>query len=136
MADGTTRAIEDVRVGESVASYDPSTGALVSRRVTETFAHAEGELDEPMLLIDGAILVTANHPFFTAGSWVRADALSPGAEVVEVVAGGEQLATTSRRIRSVVRVPGRPRTFNLEVEGTHDYFAGSLLVHNKLPCVK
>ena len=35
------------------------------------------------------------------------------------------------RVETLKAVAGRLTTYNLEVAGTHDYFAGGYLVHNK-----
>jgi len=124
MADGTTRAIETVEVGDEVLSYDIESGAIVSSPVEEVFVH---ESSEDLLLIDGRLEVTPNHEFYVNHEWVRADSL--GAEdVLTVLDAG---SGSCRAIGAIEPISARGVVYNLEVGGTHNYFAGGVLVHNK-----
>jgi hypothetical protein len=134
MADGTTQAIETIRVGERVVTFDPATSSLGEGTVTETFAHDAEQSTSGTLLINGDLEATPNHPFFSGGAWVRADQLRVGGELLELASSGAtMLSASTGSVRSIAARPGHIRTFNLEVEGAHDYFANGVLVHNKIP---
>ncbi|HVU01625.1 MAG TPA: Hint domain-containing protein [Polyangiaceae bacterium] len=129
LADGTTRPIERIRVGDRVLAYDVTTGTTRPQRVSETFHHAARENQDGIVLVDGALVATGNHPFYANGRWVRADELRAGDRLVRL--SGAAAATAM--IGSVEALGGEQETWNLEVEGDHDYFAGGVLVHNKPP---
>ena len=78
MADGTTKPISKIEVGDEVLAYDPETGDRGPRKVTDLWVHQDDLVD---LEIGGAIVATTeDHPFWneTDRQWERADALDPG----------------------------------------------------------
>ncbi len=127
LAGGGTRAIEAVRVGDEVLGYDTATGRVEAARVLKTFLHPAAATPTT-LVVNGHLRVTPDHPFYAGGAWVRADHLRVGDMLLEVGAHG---AVRPTPVVSITRVPGGMRTYNLEVAGVHDYFAGGVLVHNK-----
>jgi hypothetical protein len=129
MADGTSRPIEQVQVGQMVLAYDVSTGIARPQRVSKTFRHAAGENQDGMVLINGTVRATGNHPVYANGRFVRADELVTGDRLVELSSGS--LSTAS--IQAIEMSGEAVETFNLEVDEDHDYFAGGVLVHNKPP---
>jgi len=130
MADGSLRPIEDVRAGERVLSWDVESGRMVASVVSETFHHAAVQA-RATVLVNGSLRATPEHPFFANGRWVKAAELSVGDLLLEIDLDGRAVAKVP--VRSLERLPGGVDTFNLEVAGTHDYFAGGVLVHNKPP---
>lgn len=129
LADGRSRPIEKVRVGDMVLADDTRTGLLVPAEVVRTFVHSP-EMTKETLVIDGTLRTTPNHPFFANGRWVRADALRVGDVLVSLAPDG---GTRKTQVSSIEKAPGGMTTYNLEVAGVHDYFAGGVLVHNKPP---
>lgn len=130
LADGSTRAIEAIRVGDVVLAYDERTGTLAPHAVTQTFAHPVA--DEPIVVINGALQATGNHPFFVDGRWVRADHLSSGDPLTQLRGDGAGIDRHAAGVSSLATSSAAPpAVFNLEVEGAHTYFAGGVLVHNK-----
>jgi Pretoxin HINT domain len=133
MADGTTKRIEDVRVGDSVLAQDPETGEKSARKVTHLWVHDD---EYVRLEIDGAtVLTTANHPFWddTDKRWERADELGVGDMV---------LTADGRRVRvgHMQSAAGHGAAYNLTVEGLHTYHVlvghDAVLVHNVCPVVE
>jgi hypothetical protein len=120
MADGTLKPIVDVAVGDSVLGTDEA-GVTSENTVTETFIHRG---DNETLLLNGSIVVTPVHPIKTQRGWVTAGEL----------AIGDTLYTQSGSITVSSLVPGPllASVYNLEVEPAHTYYAGGILVHNKL----
>ncbi|MEU4157784.1 polymorphic toxin-type HINT domain-containing protein [Actinoplanes sp. NPDC026670] len=139
MADGSVKAIEDVRVGDLVRNAEPG-GTVQAHRVTEVHV-TETDTEFTELTVTGpdgrraVVTGTQNHPFYslnrqafvdagrlTAGDLLRTD----GAEPVTVV--------------SVRNYTGSMTTHDLSVEGVHTYFVvdGGLpiLVHNTCPVIQ
>jgi RHS repeat-associated protein len=129
MADGTTRRIADVKVGEMVMAADPQTGERGPRRVTEVIV-GTGKKELVDVQIDGhTITATDGHPFWVADQrrWVDAKDLEPG-NLLRTSAGTYvQVDTVRKRTQSKT-------VYNLSVDGLHTYHvvAGSndVLVHN------
>lgn len=127
LADGSLKPIELIKVGDMVMGVDKE-GELVASEVSETFAHS----DEPGFCIieteDNKVLKTTdNHPVRNCNKYVEAGSLKPG-DAITILDNKKLTQTKITRIivdTSVVDV------YNLEVSGTHNYFAEGCLVHNK-----
>jgi len=128
MADGTELAIEKIRKGDKILAFDTHTDSLVRTVVTKTFVHPP-EATAYTLVINGSLRATPNHPFFANHAWVRADHLKPGDRIIVL----DNHDFKSDTIRSIKNAKGHVTTYNIEVNGVHDYFANGLLVHNKFP---
>lgn len=136
LADGSTKRIDQVRLGDRVANTDPGVVEADGR----VQSHAVGAVhvtDEDKAFVDitvdggegpRTITATADHRFFdaTTQAWVAAKDLVPG----------EELQTPGGRVavRTVAERPGNVRTYNLTVDNVHTYFVGAgdtaVLVHN------
>ncbi|MFE5586904.1 polymorphic toxin-type HINT domain-containing protein [Kitasatospora sp. NPDC056531] len=136
MADGTSKAIGDIQVGDKVKSGDPERAAgedSGDRSVLATLVNDDEDLVDVTIKTEGAtektVHTTSNHPFWddTTRSWTPAGELSKGhilksesGELVEVAA--------------VRPVAGRAWMHNLTVDDFHTYYvlAGTtpVLVHN------
>jgi hypothetical protein len=74
MADGSTKPIRDVQVGDEVLATDPTTGETAAREVTDLIAGTgDKELVKITIDVDGAagdqtdvLTSTAGHPFWVA----------------------------------------------------------------------
>ncbi|MFJ6348762.1 polymorphic toxin-type HINT domain-containing protein [Streptomyces sp. NPDC092046] len=133
MADGTTKDIEKVRVGDEVLATDPYTGETGARKVTELIVtESDKKFNELTIITPGGpkkLTATFEHPFWVVSEhrWVEAGSLKPGM-TLRTGNGGEVAVSANR---SFTR---KARTYNLTVEGLHTYYvlAGStpVLVHN------
>ncbi|MCF6376449.1 Ig-like domain-containing protein [Nocardioides KLBMP 9356] len=126
MADGSTKAISKVAVGDEVQARDPETGERVGKKVLETFVHT----DTLVKLKVGreSITTTTDHPFWNVddAEYQRADELDRGDRV---------LASDGRvvKVRGIRAGSARTGTaYNLEVADIHTYQVGDagVLVHN------
>jgi hypothetical protein len=153
MADGTSRPIEHVRVGDRVLGHEGHINRVVG-------------IKQPILgerplyaLNDDGYFVTAGHPFLTEDGWKSID---PAATALEISAMQVERLTIGDRLLSLtgaaIAVGGRVRhdetievrvtpvelhsitsqaadtatqLYNLQLDGDHTYFANGLLVHNK-----
>jgi hypothetical protein len=127
MADGTRRAIEDVKVGDKVASRNVTTGKDETHTVTRTFVHHDVALYE--VKVDGGkVTTTADHPFYIRGKgWTAARDLRPGDEL-------DQPDGAAVAVEAAIDTDRTATVYNFEVETTHDYYVQAgphwALVHN------
>ncbi|APU21383.1 RHS repeat-associated core domain [Actinoalloteichus sp. GBA129-24] len=138
MADGSTKPIEDVGVGDEVLATDPTTGETSVQLVTATIVGdgVKQLVDVTIVTEDGStdtITATAEHPFWVADldAWVNAEDLEPG----------HRFETADHREAAVTAVDAYyvPRqVHNLTVGRLHTYYvlAGEtpVLVHNSGGC--
>ncbi|MGW6935388.1 polymorphic toxin-type HINT domain-containing protein [Lentzea sp. NPDC054927] len=137
MADGSTKPIEDVQLGDEVQATDPTTGETGPRAVTDLIVGTgEKELVQVTLDTDGtsgdetdAVTATGGHPFWVSdkGVWRDAKDLASGDDVrTEEGSSLEVVGTTTRTEYLTV--------YNLTVDGLHTYYALAgttpVLVHN------
>jgi RHS repeat-associated protein len=137
MADGSTRPIKDVNVGDKVATKDPTSGAHAPEPVVALHLNRDTDLTDVTVRTssprgpptDSTLHTTQHHPFWdrTAKAWVLAAAL--------VV--GHQLLTDDGRSATVTAVANHTGTADmrdLTVADVHTYYvvAGDtpVLVHN------
>ena len=120
-------------------AYDVDSGRVVRSSVTEIFVYSD---IEGTVLINGHLQTTANHPSYANGRWARADELSVGDRLLqlspsnrgaEAMSSGDLGSSVTGEVAALVVLPGSQTTFNFEVANQHDYFAGGVLFHNKIP---
>ncbi|WP_051055107.1 MULTISPECIES: polymorphic toxin-type HINT domain-containing protein [Kitasatospora] len=135
MADGSTKSIDQLEIGDLVVATDPEGRITDSAEVDATISTAD-DSEFTDLTIDAApdgsatITSTAHHPYWdaTTGHWVLATDLEPG----------EQLLTADGRTVTITTASTEQRTpqtaYNLTIRGIHTYYvlAGGtpVLVHN------
>ncbi|HEX5997306.1 MAG TPA: polymorphic toxin-type HINT domain-containing protein [Jiangellales bacterium] len=137
LADGSTKPIEDVKVGDEVAASDVESGDRQVRPVTALIP-GDGVPKLYTITIDtdgkagdqsGQIVATNNHRFWLpeAGTWATAKQLRPGMWL-QIGSG------TWVQITAVEHETKKQRVHNFTVEGVHTYYvfagAASILVHN------
>ena len=136
MADGSTKNIEDVEVGDEVLSYNTDTNINEANVVVKKFVHENNVHEMYELTINWKVLkVTDVHPFYVKNSasskgydWVEAQYLKVG-DVLMMIDG------SLVAIEKVNHYANQETVYNLEVEGNHDYFVDKwYLVHNKWWC--
>ena len=117
-------------MGDKVLSYDLATHKVVPALVTHIFVHAPA-LAHQTVVVNGTLVATPNHPFYANGGWLQAGKLHPGDTLLQL---GPENQVSPTKVRTLKFGAGGVRTFNIEVAGTHDYFARDVLVHNKPIC--
>ncbi|CAL9644661.1 hypothetical protein SUDANB15_06419 [Streptomyces sp. enrichment culture] len=135
LADGSTRGIESLKVGDRVVATDPETGDTRARTVTATRDH-EGGKDLVTLTLDRdgdakplKLTSTAAHLYWLPdyGRWVEGGDLEPGMWL-------QTAAGTWVQITAVDTAHRKAHVHNLSVEGVHTYYVGAadaaVLVHN------
>ena len=124
------KPIEDIKVGDQVASRDPATGKTEWKPVVKLYRNHDKSV-VTVTLTNGAgqdeqIGATNEHPFRVEGKgWVVAGKLQAGEHVVALT--GEPLT-----VKSVTPAGKRATTYNFEVADDHTYFVGQYgaWVHN------
>ena len=127
MADGSSKPIEQVQVGDRVAAQDPSSGDESAQTVTAVpRTTAERDLYTVTTSDGHQVVATDQHPFWdvTDRRWVYTRDLTVGHE----------LDTPSGTV-TITRIEHRRQlltAYNLSVDGPHTYRAGDsrILVHN------
>ncbi|MGW1268551.1 ricin-type beta-trefoil lectin domain protein [Streptomyces sp. NPDC002491] len=138
MADGSAKAIKDVKAGDKVLATDPETGETTTQTVTaEILGKGVKHLVKVTIDVDGKkgtktadITATDNHPFWVPelGDWIDATDLH----------GGEWLRTSAGTLVQITAVrrwtAPNATVHNLTVSTAHTYYvlAGTtpILVHN------
>jgi hypothetical protein len=138
MADGTTKSIEDVEVGDEVTVTDPKTGETSVRGVVGTIVTEDDKhfVDISMATGDGvaSLVATTTHPFWSISEdrWVDAGELEPGMTIRS--ADGTAVPVIGTR-----DFTQRQRTYDLTIDGVHAYYvlAGDtpVLAHNNNGCI-
>lgn len=137
LADGTTKPIEDVKIGDEVLASDPETGETRAEKVTaEILGDGTKNLVKITVDTDGdpdtkaaEITATDGHPFWVPelGKWIDATDLRPG-QWLRTSAG------THVQITAIKRWTANATVHNLTVANIHTYYvlagATPVLVHN------
>ncbi|MEV3875101.1 polymorphic toxin-type HINT domain-containing protein [Streptomyces sp. NPDC049906] len=136
MADGTTKDIEDVELGDKVRARDPETGESGSREVTRLIRTEEDKHFNELSIMteDGVEELTATHehPFWSPSQheWITARELAAGMTLL-TDEGATVIVTGNRPFTQ------HAKTYNLTVDDLHTYYvlagATPVLVHNSGP---
>ncbi|WP_433307539.1 DNRLRE domain-containing protein [Actinoplanes sp. CA-030573] len=129
MADGSTKPIEDVKVGDKVKAAAPEKNSTDAEPVTRTIAGTGGRDLVDVTTDAGHITATAGHPFWLPEAYAWVNAADPKAgDRVLTAAGDELRVVRTRHWRQHATV------HNLTVRHIHTYYvlAGTtpVLVHN------
>ncbi|WP_435600530.1 polymorphic toxin-type HINT domain-containing protein [Streptomyces sp. C10-9-1] len=133
MADGSSKPIEHVTVGDTVLATDPASGTTGGRRVTDTI-YTPDDREFTDITLDaavggGSLTATDHHPFWTQnhGRWTDAGDLNAG-DVLRTPDGA------GVRIQQAEHWKTLQPAYNLTVNDLHTYYvlagATPVLVHN------
>jgi len=116
MADGSSKLISKIKVGDKVMATDPKTGERGPRTVTRLWIHKGKVVD--LDVVGDMIATTEDHPFWNAtdGEFQRAD---------QVDRGEQLLAANGKFVRFVGIRSGSQRAatvYNLTVDGIHTHY--------------
>lgn len=86
LENGTTKEIQDIKVGDRVNSFDLEKNKIASNEVRETYSRDYEDVMVNVELEDGTILnLTPNHPVYVKNSgWIEAGYLVEGDEVIKI----------------------------------------------------
>ncbi|MFJ6436878.1 polymorphic toxin-type HINT domain-containing protein [Streptomyces sp. NPDC091416] len=133
LADGTHRAIEEIKVGDTVTTTDTATGKTVKKKVVDTITTEDDKAftDITIATDDGlsSIIATDTHPFWVPElkEWIQAGELQIG-QWLRTSAG------THVQITALSHYTKKQRTHDLTIQDIHAYYvlagATPVLVHN------
>ena len=134
LADGTSRPISEIRIGDEVLATDPRTGVTRAEEVTHLHVNTDNYLVNLEVELTGdrtvTVRTTEEHPFWSPErqKWIEAGDLRR-----DEVLGTERSHGTAT-VEDVHRLIGRQSMYNLTVANLHTYYvlAGDtpVLVHN------
>jgi hypothetical protein len=131
MADGSTKNIEDIKVGDVVKSYNTANKVSKGETVTKVYHHTPQEMGDYYLVINKNLKVTPNHLLFINGVWKK----SGDAKVGDVLFG---VSGSNILIKSIEKVYERVDTYNFETRTVNPseivmntYFVQGMLAHGK-----
>ena len=140
MADGTTKNIEDVEIGDLVMSLKEETGEFIPQQVTNVIIkHNSDDLVFINLSNGIRIGMRAYHPILTEEGWksLRPDVAETIMDVgykVQLLKEGDMLIGygENTKIDSIEKRPliDNFDTYNLSVEECHNYILNGIVVHN------
>ncbi|MFG1993930.1 LamG-like jellyroll fold domain-containing protein [Actinoplanes sp. NPDC048988] len=131
MADGSTKPIKNVKIGDRVRTTDPDTGLTGARVVTALHVHRDTHLTDVTVATKNGRAVlhtTQKHKIWnaTTGDWQEAAQLTPGTRL--------HTGTTPASVVASRTFAGAQPMHDLTVADLHTYYvlAGttSVLVHN------
>jgi hypothetical protein len=139
MADGSTKIIKDIGIGEKVMGYDFAAGRFTSCEVVDNYATVQNDY----YILNGGLKVTAGHPFYARNFGPTPASLKP--ESVKTVMTQElkpyatlygfNPARDSRleklTLNSIIHVSEPGTFYDLQVDGTRNFFVspdGTLFV--------
>ncbi len=139
MADGSTKKIADVKLGDKVLATDPETGETEGKPVSVLHHHQDTDLADVTVKDDKTgkttvVHATANHPFWNATTkeWTEAKDLKAGDKLRN--ADGE----TTQTVAAIKVWTGLKWMDDLTVNDIHTYYVIAsdepLLVHNNSRC--
>ncbi|MGW3028548.1 polymorphic toxin-type HINT domain-containing protein [Streptomyces sp. NPDC001221] len=139
LADGSHKAIGDIRVGDRLLATDPDTRTSRVEPVTASFAHSTGHLVDITLSGAGRLTTTAGHRVYVVNAgWTFASDLRVG-DLLRA-ADGSTRAVTGLRDRQGIAPQS---VYDLTVDGLHTFYvrtagtrAQDVLVHNCNDLVK
>jgi len=113
--------IEILEVGDTVKTYDLKNKKYSKSKITHTYKHNDVD---GYIIINDIIRTTVYHPFYSDGEWIKAGDLSIGDKILHVDG-------VEHKVSSIETFDDNVDVYNIEVDGTHNYFAEGYLVHNK-----
>ncbi|MCX4819014.1 polymorphic toxin-type HINT domain-containing protein [Streptomyces sp. NBC_01142] len=133
MADGSTKNIEEVELGDKVLATDPKTGETGEREVTATIVTDDDKYFTDLTISTPVgtehLTATYEHPFWAVSEqdWIEAGDLKPGM-TLRTDDGRTVKVTATRQFQD------HARTYNLTIADLHTYYvlagATPVLVHN------
>ena len=121
MSDGSTKNIEDIRVGDMVLTRESAQNStLVPVRVSATFVHTVDDY----LIINNRLFITPIHKVYLNGIWQTISNAKVGDVLID--ASGQDVV-----IESISESKGSFKVYNLTTEEKHTFFANGIYVHNE-----
>ena len=121
MADGSTRPIKMIKIGDKVLAYDEIHNSQV---VADVIAVMPQRVSSEFYILNHYIKVTATHPFYVGNTWKS---------VKDLKVGDMFRSSTGEMVplNSIELIQEQMEIYNFTVDEVHTYYAHGILVHNK-----
>ncbi len=127
MADGTTKPIEQVKVGDTVLSKNEKTGEIAAKKVLHTSVR-QNIWTRKLTFENGAVVETTDeHPLYVEGSgFAKAKEVGIGSSIVTRAGPSAKVVAVGADVRQTT-------VYNFTVDQFHTYFVGqdALWAHNQ-----
>ena len=138
MSDSTSKNIEDVKIGDVVKSFNPSTERYCDRNVISLESPVREGYYAVTMEDDHKVNVTNEHPLYSSKGWVSIDPNmtreldQSGVSVVPMEVGMKLLTLDGlKKIESIKYNEGDVQVYTLNhVDIDHTFFADGVLAHN------
>jgi hypothetical protein len=140
MADGSTKTIETIQVGDEILSYNPETGQHETNEVSEIITRVNRVMFEYILENSVAIRASDDHPFFVIGKGYAS--MNPNLtmqgyrsleDVAQVQVGDSFVDKNGNaiRINAIVSInyPYTVYTFNNKYKSSPNFYANGVLTY-------
>ncbi len=121
MADGSTKPIEKIKVGDMVSAFNETTQKMQPDKVTKLFRHPK---EDTYLIVNGHLKVTPIHRVLSKGKWAQIGDLNVGDTLTNAM--GKDVP-----IETIVTAKDSVEVYNFEVNPLHTYVAAGFVVHNR-----
>ena len=125
--------MDEIVAGNNVWAIDENL-ILQKREILDVWKTGKKEMLEITTESGAKITCSTRHKFRTENGWERAEDIGEGTLVAEAFGSTEPLMSSSDRVlwKKVVfiRAVGEQETFDLEVEGLHNYCVDGFITHN------
>lgn len=118
--------IEDVKVGETVLSWDPASQQFVPSVVTQPVKTTSNSLFEFTDAAGNSLKITPTHKMYIEGKgFIPSEDVRVG-DILVTAPDGNKVPITS-----IEKIDGAIDVYNLLTDEPHDFFAQNILVHNQ-----
>ena len=133
MADGSKKMIKDITAGEKVMGYDFVSGRFTSCEVVDNYATVQNDY----YILNGGLTVTAGHPFYARNLGPTPASLGPAPVTTVETQNLRTYATLygfnpakdsgleKITLTSIIHVNGSETFYNLQADGTRNFFVSS-----------
>lgn len=130
MADGNTKKIKDIKVGDYVISFNKN-GYSESKEVSNVYDNGYNYIYEIETQYDYNIKATGEHKIYTQDGWKKVKELNIQDYVfVPKKINTLYYKTIPIKIKSITKSKEKRHVYDIEVNDNHNYIANNILVHN------
>ena len=129
MANGTTKKIKNLSVGDCVVSVNPNN-EIVTQKVVNVFDNGYSNVLKISFGWMGkeSIIVTPTHKILTNKGWIEAESINANHLIRIPDKANHTIEFIG--IDSIKWLSAKHHVYDIEVENTHNYIANGIVVHN------
>jgi intein/homing endonuclease len=140
LANGSLKNIEDIIAGDTVATFDLTTGQVVHNVVNAVYSKNVSDVVKYKFDNGETLKCTLDHPIYVEGKgWtsfnhqLSNELYSLEEQVTQIEVGDRvKLITGTAQIVEINAFSEDVKVYNLQdIEGNHNFFANNVLVHNR-----